>query len=73
MNNAVYVECEKKQSHNRKNKKLFSNRTILSCYKGFHRKAVNNRNKKKTEILMNKPVFLGLSILQSGKTLIYEF
>ena len=27
---------------------------------------------KKTEILMNKPVCLGLSILESSKILIYE-
>ena len=28
---------------------------------------------KKTEILMNKPVYLGLSILELSKILIYEF
>ena len=28
---------------------------------------------KKTEILMNKPVCLGLSILELSKTLMYEF
>ena len=30
-------------------------------------------NKKKTEILMNKPVYLGLLILELSKTLMYEF
>ena len=29
--------------------------------------------KKKTEILMNKPVYLGLSISELIKTLMYEF
>ena len=29
--------------------------------------------KKKTEILMNKPVYLSLSILKLSKILIYEF
>ena len=28
---------------------------------------------KKTEMLMNKPVYLGLSILELSKTLMYEF
>ena len=28
---------------------------------------------KKTEILINKPVYLGLSILESSKILVYEF
>ena len=28
---------------------------------------------KKTEILMNKPVYLGLSILELSKILMYEF
>ena len=28
---------------------------------------------KKTEILMNKPVYLGLSILELSKALMYEF
>ena len=28
---------------------------------------------KKTEIIMNKPIYLGLSILDIIKTLIYEF
>ena len=28
---------------------------------------------KKTQILMNKPVYLGLSILDLSKTVMYEF
>ena len=52
-----------------------------SCYKVFHRTSVSNRNGKKkkkkankqTEILMNKPVYLGLSILKLSKILMYGF
>ena len=48
-----------------------------SCYKVFHRTSVSNKNekkkKKKTEILMNKPVYLGLSILKLSKILMYQF
>ena len=29
--------------------------------------------KKKTEIKMNKPIYLGLAILDISKTLMYEF
>ena len=29
--------------------------------------------KKKTDVIMNKPVYLGLSILELSKILIYEF
>ena len=32
--------------------------------KVFDRKVISNRNEKKTEILMNKPIYLGLSILE---------
>ena len=28
---------------------------------------------KKTKVKMNKPVYLGLSILENSKTLMYEF
>ena len=46
--------------------------TKLSFNKIFHRAFIGNRNEK-TQILMNKPVYLGLSILDRSKTLIYEF
>ena len=36
------------------------------------RKFVGNRNKK-TKVLMNKPAYLGLPILDISKKLIYEF
>ena len=46
-------------THNRKKKELFCIRTKLSYYKVFHIKFISNRNEK-TEILKNKPVYLGL-------------
>ena len=44
-------------------KELFSIRTKLSYYKVFHRISISNRNEQ-TQILMNKPACLGLSILE---------
>ena len=78
MNNAVFEKTmENVRKHRdiklvRKKKKLFSIRTKLSYYKLFYRKFISNRNKK-TEILMNKPVCLGLSILELSKIIMYEF
>ena len=47
-------------------------RTKLWYFKVFHRKLITNRHEK-TEIFINKPVYLGLSILELSKILIYEF
>ena len=52
-------------------KKLISIRTKLSYYKIFHRKCISNKNEK-TQILMNKPVYLGLSILNLSQTVMCE-
>ena len=42
--------------------------------KVFHRKFISNKDLKKTpQILMNKPAYLGLSILDLSKTAMYEF
>ena len=41
--------------------------------KFFTEKFVCNRNEKKTEILINKPAYLGLSTQKLGKILIYVF
>ena len=38
----------------------------------FFRKLISNRNEK-TKVKMNKPVYLGLSILEIRETLMYEF
>ena len=55
-----------------KEKGTFRIRTKLSYYKVFHRISVSNRNKK-TSDLMNKRVYLGFSILELTKMLMYEF
>ena len=55
---------------NGKKKELFSITTKLSYYKFFHRIFISNRNEKK--MLMNKPDYLGLSILELSKILMYE-
>ena len=49
---------------NRKKKELL--RAKSSYYKDFHRPSISNRNEK-TLILLNKTVYLGLSILQLRK------
>ena len=38
-------------------------------FRGFS----SNRNEKKIQVKMNKPVYLGLSIQKISKTLMYEF
>ena len=49
-------------------------RTKLSYYKVFHRKFISNKYEEKTtKTLMNKPVYLGLSILDLSKILMYDF
>ena len=40
--------------------------------KFFTKKSISNRNKKKTEMLMNRPVYVGLLILELSKILMYE-
>ena len=47
-------------------KKLFGVRTKLPCY------YIGYRNEK-THMFINKPVYLGFSILQLSKILMYEF
>ena len=56
-----------KTCSNRKKKALFSIRTKFSYYKVFHRKSICNRNEKQTEILMNKLIYSGLSVLDLSK------
>ena len=47
-------------------------RTDVSYYKVFCRTFVDFRNGE-NQILMNKPVYLALSILDLSKTVMYEF
>ena len=79
MNNEVFgktMENVRKQKfltcNNSKWKKLFSIKTKLSYYQVFHRKFISNWNEE-TQIIMNKPVYLGLSILDLSKTIMYKF
>ena len=39
----------------------------------WFKKFISNRNEKKTRVKMDKPVYLGLSILEISMTLMYEF
>ena len=39
----------------------------------FFRKFISNRNEKNKKVKTNKLVYLGLSILEISKTLMYEF
>ena len=79
-NNAVFgktMENMRKHRNNKlvtteRTKKLVSIRTKLPYYNVFHRKVISNRNEK-TQILMNKPVYLSLSILDLSKTVMYVF
>ena len=65
--------------------KLFGVKTKLSYYKVFHGISISNRNEKKqnktkqqqqqqkTQILRDKIVYLGLSILEFSKILMHAF
>ena len=57
--------------HNRK-EELFSKRANL-LYAKFFTEYLLTTKMKETQILMNKPVYLGLSILELSKMLIHEF
>ena len=51
---------------------LLSIRTKLSYSKFFFGKCISHRNEK-TEIFLYKPVYLGLSILELSKIVLFEF
>ena len=48
-------------------------RTKLSYYKVLHWTFISNRNQKKTDKVMKKAVYSGLSIVELCKILMYEF
>ena len=56
----------------RKEKKLFSIRTNYHTTKFFTQNLLAIQMRK-TQMLMNKPVYLGFSILDVSKTVMYEF
>ena len=77
MNNADfekknYEKCKKPQIYhvcnNRRKKELFSFRTKISYNKKIFLENLLTIEVKKTQIFMNKPVYLVLSILQMSKT-----
>ena len=80
MNNAVFG---KTKEHVRKHRDIklvttegrrncLVSEPMFSYYTVFYRKVISNRNEK-TEIPMNKPVYLGLLILELSKMFKYEF
>ena len=51
-------------------------RNVLVSDPNYHTKKLFTQNLlavRKTQILMNKPIYLGLSILDLSKTVMYEF
>ena len=60
-------KTQRQTCHSKKNKKLFGVRTKLSYHKFLHRKYFSNKTEKSTEVLRNKPVCVGLSILELSK------
>ena len=81
MNNAVFGKTMENVREDRDFKIITSERRrnyLVSKpsfhTKNFHRKFISNRKKKKkNEIPMNKPVYLGMPILELSKILMYEF
>ena len=75
MNNAAFGKIMENMRKPRDylEEKLFSIRTKLSYYKVFQRKCISYRNEENSKILMNNPVYLGLSRLYPSKTVMYEF
>ena len=62
----IYQTC-----NNSIKKKLFSIRTELS-YNNFFSENLLAKEMKRTQIFMNKPVYLSLSILEISKMVMYE-
>ena len=80
MNNAVFGKAMKNVRKHRDIKLVATERrrNYLVSEPNYHTTKFFTENllaieMKKTEILMNKPVYLGLSILELSKILMYEF
>ena len=79
MNNAVLGKTMENKRKNRDIKLVTTERrNYLVSEPNYHMRKFFAENllateMKKTEILMNKPVYLGLSILELSKILMYEF
>ena len=78
MNNSVFVKTMENVRKHRNTKlattkrKEISLRTKLSHNKTHFKKFASSRNEK-TKVKMNKPIYLGMSILDISKTLMYKF
>ena len=80
MNNSVFREAMENVRKHRDIKLMTTDekRSKLVLEPNYHtkrtifRKFVDNRNGK-TKVKMNKPVYLGMSILDISKTLMYKF
>ena len=64
-----YRDIKLVTTERRKETNQYQNQIIN--YKIFNRKCISNKNEK-TQILINKPVYLGLSILNLSKTVMCE-
>ena len=69
MNNAVFTKTKENVKKHRYIKLVTTERRRnclvsepIIIHKASHREVISNRNKKKTQILRNKPIYLGLSI-----------
>ena len=81
MNNSVFGKTMENVRKHRDIKLVTTDKRInqlaselnYHAIKGFSENLVANEMKKKTKVKMNKPVYLGWSILEISKTLMYEF
>ena len=80
MNNAVFGKAMENVRKHRDIKLVTTEkrRNYLVSERNYHTTKFSPENvlaieMRKTQILMNKPVYLGLSILDLSKTVMYEF
>ena len=77
MNRKLRKKCKKQFlktfSHASEWRSFWKNHGKFFPWTIFIKKHISNRNEEKTLILMNKPVYLCLSILKTSKLVMYEF